>query len=1029
MKRHFRLGALVIVLSASIAGVDQSAHAGEGPVAAKSPIAAGSFSPTSPTRGAAVSSRVSAKAAAASVPPPGPATVVQNPYGSLSVQGVTLAGNALSGWQANAVLQLGNVVGNGADFLRIDFQGLNVPTGYRLTIRSGASAQSVQLYNADATATGIEGTIAIEGGGGAPPPTVSLQNPNGITVAVGGRIQTAGSLSVVALGSTWTVGNVLVNDGTIDGGERLRLHAARITGAGSYKGNNIEVASFGHVNSPRSGNRFLANSLQLAPSSGAGVVLSLGHYGATSPQVFNLKVNGNATVSMPSAFPAPYTPPLNTLPTLPAQTRPAGAPNPAYGPSSVIVQATGNLTLTGGGNGDFVIAGGVVLKSGGTLDLNGVFIVNGWTLAGQPFQGVYFEAPVITSTGSDIRVYTNNLNWVNFSTFPRVPVRTWQLLQQPDGSARYIAADAMAPHLNTYSVLVEAAANGECWVCLVHTGIVDMHSPAEARRDASRLMRQATFGATREAIDAALNMGTAAWLDDQFAKPATSHFATAKADPINVANPFAAAFQSIWKQFFTAEDQLRQRMGFALSQIYVVSSVNSNVVQAPCGSPSYLDMLNRNAFGNVRTLLRDVTLHPIMGEFLSMKQSAKADPILQTQPDENYPREVMQLFSVGLVMLNVDGTTVLDGNGKPIPTFNEDTVKGFAKALSGWTFAGQNQTQPWRWMYPDIWDPDRAILTAKACPAWATPMEPWRTKYRSADDTRDIAGPAHDMDAKQLLIYPGAPYATLPANQAPETDLENLIDNVFYHPNFGPFLGKQLIQRLVTSNPTPQYVQRVALAFNDNGAGVRGDLKAVLRAILLDSEARSLAVAAGPQFGKLSEPVVRFVQMHRAFNAKRPSGYWDLPPVFHQPTFLNQSPLWAPSVFNFYHPDFAPAGPLSSSQLVGPEFEITTTTSIPGYSEFSKEYMIPGYYGNAPDINLQIIPDHTYYLSLAATPGALVDELDHVLAAGGMNPAVKVQIVQSIAKIDGSNSSNPDKDRLYQALWLIINSPDYLVQK
>jgi len=482
---------------------------------------------------------------------------------------------------------------------------------------------------------------------------------------------------------------------------------------------------------------------------------------------------------------------------------------------------------------------------------------------------------------------------------------------------------------------------------------------------------------------------------------------------------------SLWKQFFEGDDQLRQRVGYALSQIFVVSLNNNAVLDAPCGGAGYLDVLNRNAFGNVKTLLRDVTLNPIMGEYLSMKESAKSDPVLQTQPDENYAREVMQLFSIGTVMLDIDGTVQVNGNGVPISTYDENTVQGFAKALSGWTYAAQDQTNPWRWLYPDIWDPDDVIRTAKACPAWTHAMEPWLTSYRSADDTRTLTGPAHDNGSKQLLVYAGAPYSTLPAGQSPMTDLDNVIENIFNHPNVGPFLAKQLIQRLVTSNPSPQYIKRVALKFNDNGSGVRGDMKAVLTAILLDNEARSLTVAGQSNYGKLTEPVVRFVQMHRAFNAQRANHYYDMWD-FGAPSALNQSPLHAPSVFNFYHPTFTPAGPLQSTGLVGPEFEITNASSVAGFSDFSKWGIINGFdHYDTANPGHMILPDYSYYLGITGTPQALIDELDLVLCAGGMNATVKAQIVASVGKVP----ANQGLERLNMALWLIINSPDYAVQK
>ena len=538
---------------------------------------------------------------------------------------------------------------------------------------------------------------------------------------------------------------------------------------------------------------------------------------------------------------------------------------------------------------------------------------------------------------------------------------SWTLTAKPPGSAAALfgaatvsptfTADLAGGYIASLTVSDGISNSAPATVNVTATGL----SAAEQRRDAARFMRQATFGATREAIDQLVSQGYSAWLNAQFAKPIVSHVTTVLADPNLLPNSWAVTMPSLWKQYFEGDDQLRQRVGYALSQIYVVSMNNDAVGNAPCGPAGYLDILNRNAFGNAKTLLREVTLNPVMGEYLSMKESAKSDVVLQTQPDENYAREVMQLFSIGTVMLNIDGSVQLGGDGLPIPTYNEDTVKGFAKALSGWTYAGQDQTKSWRWLYPDIWDPDDAIRTAKACPAWTNPMEPWLATYRSADDTRNIVGPAHDTGTKQLLVYAGAPYPTLPANQTPATDLDNVIENIFNHPNVGPFLSKQLIKRLVTSNPSPQYVQRVAQKFNNNGSGVRGDMKAVVSAILLDTEARSLTVADQPTYGKLTEPVVRFVQLHRAFNAKRPNGYYDFWD-FGASSALNQSPLHAPSVFNFYHPDFAPAGPLQMTNLVGPEFEITNASSVAGFSDFSKWGIINGFDHYDADPGRQVLP-------------------------------------------------------------------------
>ncbi|MES2935156.1 MAG: DUF1800 family protein, partial [Pseudomonadota bacterium] len=565
---------------------------------------------------------------------------------------------------------------------------------------------------------------------------------------------------------------------------------------------------------------------------------------------------------------------------------------------------------------------------------------------------------------------------------------------------------------------------------------------------AARFLRQATFGANSADILKVRKQGYNAWIDEQFAKPSVSHLATVKADTKLIASPWAVTQPSIWKQYIEGDDQLRQRVSYALSQIFVVSQNNNTVGDAPCGLAQYLDVLNAGAFGNVRDLMMNVTLSPVMGEYLSMKESAKADPLLSTQPDENYAREVMQLFSIGLIMLNTDGSIKLDGNNNPIPTYTEDTVKEFARVFSGWTFAGQNQADPWKWLYPDLWHSDAAIRSQKSCAAWSTPMVPWVTSFRNSIDKGFISGPAHDMYEKTLLVYDGAPNTILPSanfNHAPtdaelaqfvRDDLNKAIDNIFNHPNVGPFLAKQLIQRLVTSNPTAQYIQRVALKFNDNGSGVRGDMKAVIKAILLDDEARSANTAKQPNYGKLTEPVIRFTQMHRAFNARRAGGYYDLWD-FSNATALNQNPLKAPSVFNFYHADYTPAGPLASANLDGPEFEITNASSVAGFADFSKWGIIGGFDHGSSTVANRMIPDYSFYTSIADSATKLVDELDLLLCSGSINPTFKAALVTSVGKIavrantsgDPTRNAKDRLERVNMALWLIINSPDYSVQK
>jgi uncharacterized protein (DUF1800 family) len=553
---------------------------------------------------------------------------------------------------------------------------------------------------------------------------------------------------------------------------------------------------------------------------------------------------------------------------------------------------------------------------------------------------------------------------------------------------------------------------------------------AHPQADAARLLAQATFGATQAEITRVAGLTPLAYLEEQFALAATSHLNTVRNDPLYPSAPYAVAMPSIWKQYFEANDQLRQRVVFALSQIMVISMNNNTLGDQACAVGSYLDMLGTHAFGNFKDLLKGIVLHPAMGEYLDLKGSAKADPVLNSIPNENFARELMQLFSIGTVMLNQDGS-VQFANGKAVPTYSENTVKEVSRALSGWNFAGLEQSKPWRWLYPDIPYPSDAATAAKACTAWSTPMEPWTATYRANDDIRDITGGAHDTGAKTLLSYPGSSMysETVAAGRTPMQDVDSVVDNVFNHPNVGPFIGEQLIQRLVMSNPTGAYVSRVAAAFNNNGSGVRGDMKAVLRAILLDPEARLARTAQPNGYGKLREPVLRFTHLHRAFGARMAGGYYS--PIYDLTSSdsLGQNPLRAPSVFNFYHPDHSPAGPLAQNDLFGPEFEITNSATIAGFMDFSKYGIVGGFNTGDSDPNRRMLPDYSAYTALANDPPALVNALNILLMAGGMSGQFRNQLIDVATKLTDSNATTQSTERVKTLIWLILNSPEYSIQK
>ncbi|MBL8514095.1 MAG: DUF1800 family protein, partial [Betaproteobacteria bacterium] len=564
---------------------------------------------------------------------------------------------------------------------------------------------------------------------------------------------------------------------------------------------------------------------------------------------------------------------------------------------------------------------------------------------------------------------------------------------------------------------------------------------AHPQADAARLLQQATFGATPAEIARVAGLGVNAYLTEQFAAAQTSHLNVVRNDPLYPTEPYSVTMPSIWKQYFEANDQLRQRMAFALSQILVISMNNNTLNDQACATASYLDLLGTHAFGNFKDLLKAVTLHPAMGEYLDMKGSAKADPVLLAIPNENYPRELMQLFSIGTVMLNDDGSVQFSG-GKAIPTYSEATVKEVSRALTGWTFAGQDQTKSWRWLYPDVPYPSDAASGAKACTAWSTPMEPWTATYRANDDTRNITGGAHDLGAKTLLTYPGSmafsqivpAFTTMnptPAQLAAAamSDVDAVVDNLLNHPNVGPFIGEQLIQRLVTSNPSGAYVARVTAAFNNNGSGVRGDMKAVIRAILTDPEARQARSAQPAGFGKLREPVLRFVHMHRAFNARMAGGSYRGIYDLTSSDSLAQNPLKAPSVFNFYHPDYGPSGVMAQAGLLGPEFEITNSATLAGFMDFSGYGIVGGFGQFDSDPNKRTNPDYAPFIALANDPAAMVDAMNIALLAGGMSAQFRNALIAMVTKLTDSNATTQSTERFKTALWLILNSPEYSIQK
>ncbi|MBS1808917.1 MAG: DUF1800 family protein [Acidobacteria bacterium] len=507
---------------------------------------------------------------------------------------------------------------------------------------------------------------------------------------------------------------------------------------------------------------------------------------------------------------------------------------------------------------------------------------------------------------------------------------------------------------------------------------------------AARFLLQASYGPTMREIADVRHQGYARWINEQFALPVHSHqeFLNKLRDAgENIFNQHAR--ESFWTQALTGHDQLRQRVTFALSQIFVVSELGGMLDSQPYALASYLDTLNKNAFGNFRQLLEDVTLHPAMGRYLDLMASDKEDLATGRTPNENYAREILQLFSIGLYQLQQDGTLKLDAKRNPIPTYGQDEVKGFAKVFTGWNWGGNAIRDDRTWPNPPVQY------------YWDLPMQSWPSR--------------HSAGEKQLLNG-----VKIPAGQTPEKDLQAALDNIFNHPNVGPFIGRQLVQRLVTSNPTSGYVRRVAAAFNDNGKGVRGDLKAVIKAILLDPEARK--IPSENVTSKLREPVLRWAHLLRAFHAQPGGGRYRIWYVDSAENELGQSPLRAPSVFNFFEPDYVMPGAIANAGIASPEFKLTNETAVIGNANFLFGMLYGGYGGW---LGYPVTFDFSGFVGWANDPAKLINQLNLLLMAGAMSKPMQGTLIKAVSDIN----PNLPGERLRAAIYLIATSKEFVVQK
>lgn len=523
--------------------------------------------------------------------------------------------------------------------------------------------------------------------------------------------------------------------------------------------------------------------------------------------------------------------------------------------------------------------------------------------------------------------------------------------------------------------------------------------------DSRRMLQQATFGASATLEKRVNQIGIRRWLDRELQKtaftypyptnlfmPANTTTECANNVPVNCIrdNYTLYDFQNwFFKEALYGDAQLRQRVSWALSQIWVVSGTEYSVRRTPT-FVEYYKVLERNSFGNYRDLMREMTFNPAMGDYLDMMGSTR------TNPNENYAREILQLFTIGLDMLNQNGTPILDANGKRIPTYDQETVNNFTKVMTGWRRAADLRSDPN--------DPNSILV-----PNYRDPMI--------------LVQGNHDTTAKTLLNYTGAVNTNIPAGMNGAPELELALDNIFNHPNVAPFVSKALIQQLVTSDPTPAYVGRVAKAFNNNGSGVRGDMKAVIRAILLDPEARG-SVKTEPSYGKLREPVLFATNILKNFDVKGvdrtlPSdGY-----ISPQLSNMGQNPFQAPTVFNYYPPDYVIPG----TTFLAPEVGILNTTT-----SFSRiNFVNTMVYGrisvsaNSPNGTSISLAEPQTWAQNDSTGAALVEGLNQKLLQGQMSNDMRNSILTAVRAIAATSPAA----RAQQATYLVLTSSQYQVQR
>ena len=532
---------------------------------------------------------------------------------------------------------------------------------------------------------------------------------------------------------------------------------------------------------------------------------------------------------------------------------------------------------------------------------------------------------------------------------------------------------------------------------------------------ASRFLSQSALGHNFDDIEYVQNIGIEGWIDEQISMDYTPFSQTltqiqsvaqniTRNTDFNNGELISFAFYS---KIFTQSDKLRQKMANALLQILVISQDVQTIGVRAYEASTYYDILYDGAFGNYRNILERVSLHPMMGVYLSHFRNAQANYTLNTYPDENYAREIMQLFSIGLIKLNLDGTPIMDENGNEIPTYNNDDIREMAKVFTGLAGGENNNGSSSRFQ-------DGTFKTNLA-----VPMKLFQEE--------------HDITEKRIIDG-----IVLPSGRSGTEDLKQTLDILFNHPNVGPFLSIRLIQHFIKSNPTPEYVKRVATVFNDNGKGVRGDMGAVIKAILMDPEARDCDWIENPANGKLLQPIERFTKLFCAFNVRTPSGRY----FYNDEGYsgrLGQAFFNSPSVFNFFSPFYAEDKVVKPAGMVSPEFEIfNSVTSIEYFNQAEdRAKKTPfknrtGRNDNNLTTNNSDEPRYNFSqeINILNNQGltALMDRLNILLCRGQLSISARNVIQNTLNQYQTNVNNYSDEDLIRDAIYFITISPDFIIQ-